>query len=207
MCSSCESSLKRNDNSLSESPACLLWGHLGTRPKLYKGSVNILGRQRSYTGDDKWPRSQGREAWDSERRNSTDKHQKRKVPANRKIWGNQTLRRSKQETKNYDPSHPAAHCHAPRKQQWCLVWGLSSFNTCRSTWKPGQRHPVVFLTAENWTQSLGFASWKYYHWVKCLALEVLVSFLFSILRSTPRISCVLGKSIHHSWANSTSLIF
>lgn len=149
----------------------------------------------------------GRNVTHSERRNGTDKHRKRKVPANRKIWGNQTPRRSKQETKNYDPNHPAAHCHAPRKQQWCLVWGLSSLDTCRTTWKPGQRHPVVSLTAENLTQSLGFASRKYYHWVKYLALEVLVSFLFSILRSTPRIPCILGKSIHHSWVNSTSPIF
>lgn len=153
------------------------------------------------------PRRGRNVAWDSVRRNSTDKHQKRKVLANRKMWGNQTLRRSKQETKNYEPSHPAAHCHAPRKQQWCLIWGLSSLNTCRSTWKPGQRHPVVFLTAEDWTQSLGLASWKYYLWVNYLPLEVLVSFLFSVLRSTPGISCILGKSMHHSWVNSTSTIF
>lgn len=55
-----EFSLKRNDNSLSESPAFLLWGHLGTSPNLYKESVNIPGWQRSYTGDDKGPRSQER---------------------------------------------------------------------------------------------------------------------------------------------------
>lgn len=175
------------------------------RSREHAGVTEVLQRRWQVS---KAPGREGMVARNSERRDSHDS-QKRKVPANRKTGGNQMPRRRKQETKNYDPSHPAAHCHAPRVQRWCLIWRLSSSLTPAD--QPGSQDKGTqgsgFLTAENWTQSLGFACQKYHHWVTTPALDTLVCFLLSILKTTLRVSWILGKSIHDSGVNGPRPIF
>lgn len=114
------------DNSLRENHAFLLWGHLGTSPKLYKGSVNFLGRQRSYTGDDKWPRSQERKKcglgqwekkqhWQASEEEGTGKQEDVREPNS-----------EKEQTRNQKLWSKSPSCTLSRPQKAAVVFDLGT---------------------------------------------------------------------------------